>query len=217
MTTTLLTLIRHGHTDWNELGRYQGHAPIPLSELGQAQARCLAGALAADGTVRAVYSSDLKRCRQTAEPVAAALGLPLRCDARLRELDYGNWQGLTRAELIELDAEAFVRHHADPFNEPVPGGESQRILASRALAALNTILADHAGQHVVIVTHGGPLREILRHFLLWQGGHPPGNASRTVLAVQGDGRLAEARLLGDVTHLPDALRPAASGTSFVAL
>jgi probable phosphoglycerate mutase len=213
MTTTTLTLIRHGHTPWNALGRYQGYAPIPLSERGRAQAQCLADAMAAGGTVTALYSSDLPRCRETAAPIAVALKLPVTPDPRLRETDYGNWQGLTLDEIKALDGEAFAAYQADPWQVAVPDGESQSMLARRVLAALADMLQTADGGHFVLVTHGGPVREILRHYDLWQGGLPSGNASRTVLRITG--RAAELVHSGDVTHLPPDLRPDQSGTAFL--
>ncbi len=214
--STLLTLVRHGHTEWNALGRYQGHAPIPLSERGHSQARHLAAALTQGEKVTAIYSSDLPRCRQTVAPIADALGLPVFYDPRFREMDYGHWQGLTRAELAALDADRYEAYRADPFNAPIPGGESQRMLAVRVLAGLADILAAYRGGHVLLITHGGPIREILRYYGRWEGGLPAGNASRTVLALTDDGRTAALVACGDVSHLPPRLQPEAGGTAFIA-
>ncbi|MFC1960573.1 histidine phosphatase family protein [Chloroflexota bacterium] len=212
---TLLTLIRHGHTVWNALGRYQGYAPIPLSERGQAQAACLAEVLAGDDTIQAVYSSDLARCRQTAAPLEAVLGLPVHVDERYREMHYGRWQGMTLDEIKAYDAVAYQAYQADPFTVPVPGGDSQKMLQERVVAGLTELLARHAGEHVVLVTHGGPVREILRHFDLWPGGLPLGNASRTVLQISADGVSAVLQLADDVSHLPVELQPEMSGTAFL--
>ncbi len=215
MMNTRLTLVRHGHTDWNGLGRYQGHAPIPLSERGLAQARCLAEALGQDGSIAAVYSSDLLRCRQTAEPIAARLGLAVRCDPRFRELNYGNWQGMTLAEVQRLDPERFAAYRANPAGVTVPGGESQHMLAERVLAGLRDLLAAEAGRHVVLVSHGGPLREVLRFFGLWSGELPAGNATRSAIEVGEDGRSASLLAFGDASHLPPELRPDTAGTTFL--
>jgi probable phosphoglycerate mutase len=215
---TLLTLIRHGETEWNVLGRYQGHAPIPLNEVGRVQAACLASVIAQEASgnpVAALYSSDLARCRQTAEPIAASLGLEMRPGSRWRELHYGAWQGLMRAEFQALDAEHYARYQADPYNVAAPGGESRRMLAVRVLAALEAVLARHRGAHVVVVTHGGPVREVLRYFDLLPGGIPAGNTSRTVLRVEGSGRRAEPVLIMDTSHLPLELRSGQNGTAFI--
>ncbi len=212
---TQLTLIRHGHTEWNGLGRYQGHAPIPLSARGLAQARCLAGALADGPTFAAIYSSDLIRCRQTVTPIAEGLGLPVTYDGRFREIDYGHWQGLTWTELDALDPVQYQAYRDRPFEVQIPGGESQQWLVKRVLAGLSDILAICAGTSVLLVTHGGLLREILRFFGLWQGGSPAGNASRTVIAIDATGRAAQVILQADVSHLPPDLRPESSGTAFI--
>ncbi len=98
---------------------------------------------------------------------------------------------------------------------PVPGGVSQQILARRVLDGLAEILSAHHDGHVLLVTHGGPIREILRYFDLWEGGLPAGNASRTVLLVNGNFRTATLQLRGDVSHLPSELRPDQSGTTFL--
>ena len=180
---TRLTLVRHGHTEWNQLGRYQGHAPTPLSTRGLAQVTHLAAALAGDTTIAAVVSSDLLRCRQTAAPIAAAHGLAVRYDPRFREMDYGNWQGLTAAELAELDAEHYAAYRADPAGALVPGGESRLCWRRACWPGWTIYCAPSGGDHVVLVSHGGPVREVLRHFGLWAGDRPAGNASRTVVEV----------------------------------
>lgn len=213
--STHLTLVRHGHTEWNSLGRYQGHVPTPLSEIGRAQASYLAAALAKAAPIAALYSSDLLRCRQTAKPIAAVLGLDVRLDPRFREIDYGTWQGLTRDEVATLDPENYAAYVADPANVPIPGGESQQMLAARVLAGLADVLAVHAGEHVCIVTHGGPIREILRRFDLWSGGIPAGNASLTELRIINSTMAAELLCLMDTSHLPPDLRSDSQGTRFI--
>lgn len=210
---TTLTMIRHGHTPWNALGRYQGNAPIPLSERGMAQAAAVAASLAGQH-IDAIHSSDLKRCRMTAQWIGRVLDLEPQYDARWRETDYGDWQGLTLDEVKELDGAAYVTFSRDPFSNKVPGGESQQMLAARVLEVLSENLDEAAGKHIVIVTHGGPIREILRHYGLWEGGLPPGNASRNVLTVQGM-ESAEVHCLNVVEHLPESLRPDQHGTAFL--
>ena len=97
---TTLLLVRHGETDWNRLGRWQGHSDTPLNARGREQARELAPQL--DG-VDVVYSSDLARARETAEILAEELGADVRLDARLRERGFGAWEGLTAAEIVGHD------------------------------------------------------------------------------------------------------------------
>ncbi|SRR5260221_7911268 len=159
---THISLIRHGETDWNVTGKFQGHACVPLNEEGQRQAVLLAQHLAAAvQDVTALYSSDSLRTRQTAEVVAAQLGLPVQLDSRLREIDLGEWQGLTRAEAELWDTERYQIIMADPLNIPRPGGESGLQVAHRMLQVLEAIAAAHPGQYVLAVTHGGTIHNLL--------------------------------------------------------
>jgi probable phosphoglycerate mutase len=204
MTITLLTLIRHGFTDWNQTKRAQGLAPIPLNAQGLAQARHLADAMANGEAIHAVYSSDLSRCVQTAAPVAAAFGLEVRLDPAFREYDLGFWQGLSGQEMQDYDPEHYARRKADPWHVPFPGGESRAMLSARVVAGLDAVLARHPGQHVVVVTHSGPVHAVLRHLGVWppsQDGPAVLNTSRSVVRVDLDGR-AEAVLIADISHLP---------------
>lgn len=156
--TTRVLLIRHGETDWNAEGRWQGHAPVPLNAQGLAQSAALGRYLAGNGLrIGVLYSSDLKRAMQTAEPVAAALHLPIHTDQRLREIDLGNWQGLTRQEALTWDTERYHAYHADRYAVPMPGGESRGDLRQRARLVFDEITARHAGRTVAVVSHGGTL------------------------------------------------------------
>lgn len=206
---TLLTVIRHGVTDWNQIGIAQGWAPVPLNATGQAQARALAAAMTTEDPVDALYSSDQLRCMQTAAPVSEALGLPIVPDERLREYDLGWWQGLSREEWEAYDPDYYARYRADRVNMPFPGGESRAMLTARVIAALDELLARHTGQHLVIFTHGGPVRAILRHLEAWpyppsaKDAPPIGNTARCILALEA-GRVENLRL-ADVSHLPPEL------------
>jgi broad specificity phosphatase PhoE len=158
--TTRILCIRHGETEWNTIGRWQGHAPVPLNEVGQDQARKLARYLAGDaarnGTVLdAIYSSDLARAMQTAANIAEALNLPVQPDPQLREIDLGDWQGLMPEEVAAWDPDRFAAHTADRYNVPTPNGESRNQLMIRARAAFDAITARHPGVTVAVVTHGG--------------------------------------------------------------
>lgn len=148
---TQLLLVRHGETDWNRELRVQGHADPSLNETGRRQARALAERLAGV-RVDAIYSSDLARARETAEILAASFDAPVRFDAALREVDTGNWTGLTRDEILESFPDA---HRHD--------GETREQLAERVVAAIDHMRAAHPGGHVLVVTHGGPVRAAWRH------------------------------------------------------
>lgn len=144
---------RHGRTSWNAEGRFQGQLDPPLDAVGRDQATRAAAQLATvlppGGTV--VASSDLVRAADTAVALTAALGVPLRRDARLRELSLGSWEGLTRDEVAERHPEQYADWLA---GRPVRGRGSEEpdAVAHRALAALSGL---PAAEVAVVVTHGG--------------------------------------------------------------
>jgi broad specificity phosphatase PhoE len=157
---TWVYLVRHGETDWNLLRRWQGHSITPLNPLGQRQAELVARRLAGKG-LTTLYSSDSTRALQTAGAIAATTGLPIKADARLREIDVGIYQGHTRAEIEAVDGERLAARGADPFYARMPGGESWADLIARVEEAFEQIVAAHAGERVAVVTHGGPIGVIL--------------------------------------------------------
>jgi probable phosphoglycerate mutase len=176
-----ILLVRHGETDWNRERRWQGHADRPLNDTGRAQARELAERLAAE-PLEAIYSSDLARARETAEIVASRLGLPVGIDPRLREVDVGEWSGLTMAE-VELRFPAGIRRRLDG-GTGWDRGETYEQMAERVVAALHDIAAAHDGR-VLAVSHGGAMRAV------WTaaGGDPEarphvGNCAVHALAVE---------------------------------
>lgn len=150
---TELILVRHGETDWNRGGRYQGHADPPLNREGRRQAQALADELAGM-ELDAVYTSDLRRAAETAEIIAHERGIPLHRDAGLREVDVGSWSGLTRAEIEERFPGA-ERHD----------GESREAHRARVVEALTAIAVRHEGHRIVVVSHEGSLRAVLSHAL----------------------------------------------------
>ena len=154
---TTVYLARHGQSDWNAAGRWQGHADRPLTALGLRQAADLAEELAGV-PLDAVYSSDLRRARETAEAVAAPRGLQVSTVADLREVDVGSWSGLTRAEAMERFPVEFRR-----WTEGEHGwedGETYERMAERVVGAVRRIAAGHAGESVLVVAHGGPIRAV---------------------------------------------------------
>ncbi len=155
-----ILLIRHGQTDWNIEGRWQGYIDIPLNTEGLEQAQALAVYLK-DRPITAIYSSDLLRARQTAAPIAKVLGLTVHDDARLRELNLGSYQGLTNAEISSQYPQQAVQMREDYLGFPFPNGESRRMMQQRALAALREIAAEEPGPEIVIITHGGTIRVLL--------------------------------------------------------
>jgi 2,3-bisphosphoglycerate-dependent phosphoglycerate mutase len=156
---TRLLLARHGETEWNRTGRFQGHADPPLSEIGRRQAADLAEALAADG-IGAIYTSDLLRASETAEVVATRLGLGVVEDSGLREIDVGSWSGLTRDEIAARFPDGFERWQRGELGHD---GETREQLTDRVVAAVERIARAHAGETVLVVTHGGAIRALRRH------------------------------------------------------
>jgi len=148
---TTILLARHGETEWNREGRWQGWADPPLNETGRAQARALAEQLRST-PFDAVYSSDLQRARETAEIVAAPHGVPVVADLGLREIDVGSWSGLTRPEIQERF----------PGGDR-PDGETRAQHSARVLAAVERIARANAGQRILLVTHGGTMRALHEH------------------------------------------------------
>ncbi len=163
---TQVLLIRHGQTDWNATGRWQGWAPVPLNETGRAQAQALARYLKAQHTLAAVYCSDLPRALQTAETIATAQNLSPIADASLRGPHIGAWQGLTGEEIIKWDREAWEEYRQDRLHNPRPGGESKGQVAERLLPYLEAALPQHASQTIAVVTHSGALWAVLQYLEL---------------------------------------------------
>jgi broad specificity phosphatase PhoE len=157
---TELLLVRHGETDWNRDLRVQGHADRPLNDTGREQARAIAEELARE-TIDAIYTSDLARARETAELIAERAGVPFVLEPQLREIDVGEWQGLTRAEIEEQFPEGMRSWHERGHGWEE--GETYEELAERVLTALDRIVRAHPGGRVVVVGHGGTIRAIRAH------------------------------------------------------
>lgn len=156
-----MILIRHGETDWNRQLRFQGHIDIGLNDIGLEQARRVGLRLAGEAAHR-VYASDLLRARQTAEPVGTHLKLEVVGDAALREQSFGRMEGLTVDEIKSNHPDAWdgwLRFHEDYC---MPGGETTRQFHARVMDALNRLAQAHAGETLVVVTHGGVLDMVYR-------------------------------------------------------
>ena len=158
-----ILLIRHGQTDWNVEGRWQGHLDPPLNATGIEQARALAEHLRGR-PIRAVYSSDLVRARMTAGQIAEALGLTMQEDPRWRELNLGVFQGLTTSEINGKYPEESRQLRENYLDYAAPQGETRRAMQDRALAAYEDILAQETGAETVVVSHGGTIRVVLLKF-----------------------------------------------------
>jgi broad specificity phosphatase PhoE len=160
---TRLVLIRHGQTDWNIEGRWQGHADVPLNANGHEQAARMAAVLVHE-RIAAIYSSDLTRARQTAQALGEATGLIVHVDKRLREIHQGEWQGLEISEIRSRYRDAYEAGENDPAVFAPPGGETLVQLRDRLVAALQDIYRRHPGQCVAVVSHGFAVAMIRAHF-----------------------------------------------------
>jgi probable phosphoglycerate mutase len=158
-----LCIARHGETDWNKKGVLQGWLDVPINALGRQQAHAMAQPLA-DAGFSAIWSSPLVRARETAEIVAAALGLPPpSCHEGLKEKHFGAVQGIPKQELAELNPvlleQILRRNPAAEF----AGGETMDEFADRVLGAFDTIGQHHPGQRVLVITHGWVMDVVTRH------------------------------------------------------
>jgi probable phosphoglycerate mutase len=153
-------LVRHGESTWNSVGRFQGGLDAPLSPRGLGQARVLAAGLATthfDG----LYTSPLRRARDTAMACGTALGLePVAVDG-LREVGLGGWEGLTLEAVLAQDGARYRRWLEAPVDHPPPGGEPMAGLAGRVRAALDGLCRRHPGGRVLVVSHGGAISSVL--------------------------------------------------------
>jgi probable phosphoglycerate mutase len=184
-----ILLARHGETAWNALGRLQGHTDIPLNDAGRDQARALAAGFGAAG-IASVWSSDLARAHQTAEIIAAALGLAAPAvDPELRERRFGVFEGLTRQECATHHPEVWQAWLAQTGTPP--GGEPRPEAAARLGRALGRIAATGGGPALVI-SHGAVMRLWLMELL---GTSIPLVANGTTYVVEHDGDRIRARLL----------------------
>jgi probable phosphoglycerate mutase len=209
MSTTVY-LIRHGETDWNLVGRWQGHADVPLNELGYRLARILARRLAREGVqFEAIYSSDLARAFQTAWEIGASVKVPVQLLPNLREIDLGTWSGLSYAEIK-------VTHPTEmallELGQDIPrgGAETMSAMQKRVVEAVDAIASHHEGATLGLITHGGCIRMLLAHAENFHGDgfkrFPHiGNTSLSIMRVSADGW--EILTTNDMAHLEEEHEP----------
>lgn len=203
---TYLYLIRHAQSEWNALGKMQGHADPPLDELGLRQAQAL-GERFRSIELDAIYSSPLQRALATAQAIATFKQLTIQLDDRLKELNMGEWTGLTGDEANErFPGRGFSSNWR---MQGPPGGETYPQLMGRAAAALAAIVAAQPGGRVAVVTHGGLLGASLLHLLNLPADSPvhfhSGNTAVTnVIIEQGQVHILR---FGDDRHLANVTGP----------
>lgn len=200
---TQIYLVRHGETDWNAAQRFQGQSDVPLNENGRQQASQIAQRLAKE-EIDAMYASDLSRAWETVEAIAQRHACPLMAESRLRESDFGDWEGCTYPEIQARDPEAVQAWHEDLANFIPPGGESLPQFAQRIKAAYQDIIRQHNEEEtILLVAHGGSLQILIAHLLgldpaqFWQFHLKP--CSLSVISTYEEGAILN--LLNDTCHL----------------
>lgn len=202
-------VVRHGLTTYNKLHIYQGQYDSPLDEVGIRQAEYAAERLAAEFRIDAIYASDLSRTVDTATPLANRLGLEIRKDAGLREIDVGDWSNRPVAEVWKESSEAVRTYRETPGIFRFPNGETFAEVIARASAVFERIAAEHDGETVAVFSHGGTIRSVLAY---WQGipveeMHRVKTLPNTAVTVaEYENGKVTITLLGDNSHLPEDLR-----------
>jgi probable phosphoglycerate mutase len=196
----LMYCIRHGESAYNAQGRIQGHLNVPLSELGRRQAAALAEA-SRNWNVEAIYCSPLQRARETAEPIAAALNLPIREEPQLIEIHVGIFQGHSRADLERLFPAEYGRWRTGDPDYVVPDGESRRALMARGRAALEAI-ARSGHRRVIVMSHGAILGAAFKSLLeIPAARHPFLLENASISRLEIDGTTVRLLSLNEVGHL----------------
>jgi broad specificity phosphatase PhoE len=162
---TTIILVRHGHVDWISPERFRGRAELALSDLGRRQARATALYIAATWKPDAVYTSPLSRCLDTGAAIAAPFRLERQPVEGLGDINYGDWQGLTRDAARERWPQEIELWFRSPHIASIPGGETLAGLLTRTTASLHDILRRHPEGTVIIVGHDSVNRVLLLHAL----------------------------------------------------
>ena len=161
---TEIMLIRHGETEWNRTGRFQGHSDIPLTENGILQAQALSRNLIMD-RVDKIYASDLVRAMETARPLANRFGLDVEPDPALRELHFGAWEGRYFRDINAEYPDIMKRFYRDPENVEIPESESFTDFQQRVSGRVREIVNKWHGKRIILVSHGAAIRILLADIL----------------------------------------------------
>ncbi len=204
---TYLILIRHGETPWTKVRRFQGSTDTLLTPHGKRQAKAVGQCLKRYG-IDAIYSSPLKRARQTSSAISKVLRKKVRYDRRIQELGFGNWEGKSPAELLKDKKSGYATWCKGKVITP-QGGEKISAFRKRVGSFMREIVRRHKHQKIAVVTHGGPVKMLLYEALklptrsLWS--FRAETASITVIGVGA--HYAQVYTLNDTSHLPHTLRP----------
>lgn len=200
---TEIIIIRHGETEWNQTGRFQGHSDVPLSKTGRAQAETLGQNLAIN-YVDAIYASDLIRAMETAAPLAARFGLTVTPDPLLRELNFGAWEGRSFSDVNAENPNAMKQFYNDPECADIPDSEPFPDFQKRVAGRVREIAELHRGKRIVIVSHGASIRILLADILampirsIWHISQL--NTAVNKIRFEDDG-FAIVTLMNDTSHL----------------
>jgi len=202
MAIKRVLFIRPGETDWNKIGRQQGWVSIPLNDTGKEQADRLSKFIRHLG-IGALYSSDLRRAKETTEIIASKLSIDPIYDSRFRERNIGQWQGLTLGEIREWCADEYQQFRERLNNFQIPGGEARFQVVERITSAFEDIQLHQKDVATIgIVTHSIAIRTLLSQLIpdYQSGGMPLSNISVTTIALNDDGKW-EMVQANDVSHL----------------
>ena len=200
---TEIIIIRHGETEWNKTGRFQGHSDVPLSAEGRAQAAMLGKNLAVDH-VDMIYASDLTRAMETAAPLAQRFGLEVISDPQLRELNFGAWEGRNFNDVNAENPNAMKNFYTDPEQADIPESEPFPEFQRRIAGRVREIVAQERGKRIVIVSHGASIRILLADLLsmpirsIWHLSQL--NTAVNKIRFEDDG-FAAITLMNDTAHL----------------
>lgn len=200
---TRIYLIRHGETQSNLENRIQGWLDTQLTEAGFQQAEAL-GQRFQNIPVDAVYASDLQRAMDTAQVICNIHNLPLHTDPALREMNLGEWSGQTTAELSRTQGEQMALFRAVDPQWHAPGGETYLQLRDRVDGALQQIVANHPGQTVAVVSHGGGIKQVLAKYKglsVSESKDDIKQGNTSVNLIEFDGEEIRVTLQGDTSHL----------------
>jgi probable phosphoglycerate mutase len=215
-----IVLWRHGQTDWNVANKFQGHTDIPLNAVGEYQATH-AARLVVDMKPTAILSSDLNRARTTAQALADLSGHEIAIDARLRETNCGEWEGLTGDAIREYDLDNLREWSMGGDNPAGTTGERRSEVGARAKAAIDEYLAGKDNQILIVATHGGTARTLIGTYLelpipMWSKIGGLSNASWSVLSHSPKGWLLTEHNAGSIPEpvlgqdsgsvIPDSIR-----------
>jgi broad specificity phosphatase PhoE len=150
---TLIILVRHGQTEWNRIERFRGHADVPLNETGLAQAEATGIRVSQEWRPAAIYSSPRSRAVKTAEAIARHFDLPVQVQPGLEDIDFGEWQGLTREEASRQWPKQVDFWFNHPERTRIPKGETLKVLRDRLMQAIQELIEKHPNQTIVLVGH----------------------------------------------------------------